>query len=45
MKENEGREETEVWEDASLCMSGAFDHSVDDTAMGIIESPSINQIR
>lgn len=45
MKENEGREETEVWEDAALCMSGAFDHSIDDTAVGIIESPSINQIR
>lgn len=45
MKENEGREETEVWEDASLCMSAAFDHSIDDTRVSIIESPNINQIR
>lgn len=45
MKENEEKEEAEFWEDASLWMSGAFDHSIDDTAVGIIESPSINQIR
>lgn len=45
MKENEGREETEVWEDALLCMSAAFDHSIDDTGVGIIESPNTNQIR
>lgn len=45
MKENEGREETEVWEDASLCMSAAFDHSIDGTRVSIIESPNINQIR
>lgn len=45
MRENEGREETEGWEDASLCISAAFDHSIDDTAVGIIESPNIIQIR
>ena len=45
MKENEGREETEGWEDASLCISAAFDHSIDDTAVGITESSNINQIR
>lgn len=45
MKENEGREETEVWEDALLCMSGALDHSIDDAAAGTIESPSINLIK
>lgn len=45
MKENEGREETEVWEDALLYMTAAFDHSIDDTAVGITESPTLNQIR